>query len=340
MNAHPFRVLCIDGGGVRGHLPALLLAEIERRAGRPADELFDLIVGTSTGGIIGIGVAIGIEACELAQFYPRVGRRIFGGSHAGIPQSKRLFGSVADLAERLDRASRHIGASFGGNPAMDGNSKHRPDGLEAVLREVFGDLRLAQVTTPLAITTFDTAAAMPVVLASRDAVADPMFDLTLRDVARATCAAPTFFPPATITWGGAQRSFVDGGMWANNPAAVGLSEALALTGGRASADTICLVSLGTGAAPGSSLLDQNGTWLGAAHDLAGLATSVWAGELLARRALAASRFHRFQVVDARLAGAMDDPSRERLDALGRAAQQLITDRSDDLDAAIAQLTSG
>ena len=336
--AEQLRVLSIDGGGVRGYLPALLLAELERRAGRPIGELFDLIVGTSTGGIIGIGAAVGIPASELAQFYPRCGRRIFGGTDDKTPLQQHVTGKGSGLAESLDRSARRFGALFGGNPESGGNARHRPDGLESVLRDVFGDLRLSQVHTPLAITTFDSVAAVPVVLASRDALADPIFDLPLREVARATSAAPTFFPPLAVPWAGAERRFVDGGIWANNPAAVALSEALALSGGAMPATAITMVSLGTGAAPGSSVLDQNGSWLGVAKDLAGMATSVWAGELLARRALDATRFHRFQVVDARVAGAMDDPSRERLAALEQAAQGLISKESVALDTVVAQLT--
>ena len=131
---------------------------------------------------------------------------------------------------------------------------------------------------------------------------------------------------------------MDGGVWANNPAAVALSEALAMLGGTGQgADSITMLSLGTGAAPGVSVLDQNSSWVGVAKDLAGMATSVWAGELLARRALDEGRFHRFQVVDARIAGAMNDPSVERLAALRAAAETVIAKQSDALDAAIEQL---
>jgi patatin-like phospholipase/acyl hydrolase len=59
------RVLVLDGGGVRGYLPGLVLAEFERRAGRPLSRLFDLIVGTSTEAIIGIGLAAGVPAQDL-----------------------------------------------------------------------------------------------------------------------------------------------------------------------------------------------------------------------------------------------------------------------------------
>lgn len=325
MTDRTFRVLSIDGGGVRGYLPALVLAELERRAGRPVGDLFDLIVGTSTGGIIGIGAAVGIPASELAQFYPRCGRRIFGGTDKKSDLQKRLFGGGATFAESMERAA--LGFSPSG-------ARYRPAGLESVLQEVFGDQRLAQVRTSLAITTFDSATAMPVVLSSRDAIVDPTCDLLLRDVARATSAAPTFFPPLTVSWAGAERQFVDGGIWANNPAAVGLSEALALTSDSASTPALTMVSLGTGAAPAKPVLEENGLRLGYALDLVSLSTSVWSGELLARRALPAHRFHRFQVVDARIAGAMDDPSTERLAALESAAQTLISRRTSELDAAV------
>src|SRR3954449_12357803 len=81
------KVLCIDGGGIRGLIPALVLAEIERRTGRPTFELFDLIAGTSTGGILACGLTCPGEdgrprhsAEELADLYRTEGPRIFDRS--------------------------------------------------------------------------------------------------------------------------------------------------------------------------------------------------------------------------------------------------------------------
>ena len=311
------RVLAIDGGGVRAHLAALLLAELERRAGRSVDELFDLVVGTSTGGVIGLGVAVGIPAAELAQFFPQVGERIFG--------------RVKGLEQRLEHSSKALGNLFTGA----GGPRHRPNGLAGALRDVFGTDTLSGVSTPLAVTAFDRAASAPVVLSSRDAAADPLFDLSLVDAARATTAASAMFPPLVTQWAGQEHSFTDGGAWANNPAAVALAEAVATTGGECAG--LVMVSLGCGAAPGMSMAALNRSWLGEAQDAVTMASTVWTGEVLARRALDPARFHRFQVVDRRVVGAMDDATAARLAALAAAAADYLAGVGDRLDAAVAQL---
>jgi patatin-like phospholipase/acyl hydrolase len=333
------RVLAIDGGGIRGLIPALLLAEIERRAGVRSSEVFDLIVGTSTGGIIGIGAAIGRPAEELAQFYPSYGRRIFGGDDRRSAFEKRIFGPEDGFWKNLDHAARQMGGPFGGNPSFGGNARHTTDGLEHALREVLGDLHLSAAATELTVTSFDGLTGLPVLFSTRDARADAEYDVLLRDVARATSAAPTYFPPLTMFWGGQTREFVDGGVWANNPSAVALTESLAMTSEREQSSTsILLVSLGTGVAPGGSLFDGNQSWLGVAQDMTGLATSVWSGEVLARRALGVN-YKRLQVLDPRIAGAMDDPSEARLTALTDAAAHLIAAESATLDQLITELVA-
>lgn len=336
----PVKVLSIDGGGIRGYLPSLLLAEIERRAGRPVSQLFDLVVGTSTGAIIGIGLAAGKSAAELSEFYPRYGRRIFGGSDDRTELQRHLWGSGANLRESLDQAAVAIGGPFGGNPRMGGNARHRPDGLESVLAEVLGDISLSQLPTDVALTTFDRLTSMPVVLSGREARANPAYDLPARLAARATSAAPTFFPPLATRWAGRDCEFVDGGVWANNPAAVAMAESIALTTERGlTGSSVLLVSLGTGVVPGGSILDGNGSWLGAAKDLAGLATSVWAGDVLARRALGEARYRRFQVVDPGVAGAMDDPSTARLAVLRAASESMIRRESAAIDVVVGELAT-
>lgn len=336
----PVRILAIDGGGVRGYIPALVLAEIERRAGRPASSLFDLVVGTSTGGIIGIGLCVGRSAQELADFYPSYGRKIFGGSDRPV-WKKRLLGSGENLGESLDIAARTVGSPFGGNPAFGGNARHPATGLEAALREVLGEVRLSESALELAVTSFDGQSAQPVIFSRRDAAANPAFDLPLRDVARATSAAPTYFPPHDLVWAGSQRSFVDGGVWANNPTGVALAESVALTSARSvTGSSVFLVSLGTGVAASGEIFRGTDTWIGSAGDIVKTATSVSAGEALMTRALPPSNYRRLQVVDDRVAGAMDDPSPERLSALNGAAAGLIAASSADIDLIAATLSSG
>ena len=269
--AAPVRVLSIDGGGMRGYIPALVLAELERRLGVPLRSTVDLVVGTSTGAILAIGLAAGMSAEDLAGFYPKHGRTIFGGVERSVWE-RRIWDS-------LDRSARNIGGPFGGNANFGGNARHRPDGLEQVLQAVLGDRRLSDLDMPLAVTTFDANVALPVVLTSSDAKLDPRFDLPLWQAARATSAAPTYFPPFEVDWAGQRRSFVDGGVWANNPAGVAIVESLALTSARGLTGTsVVMVSLGTGVAPPGVLFDADASWLGSARDLAGLATSVWAGD--------------------------------------------------------------
>ena len=337
--ARPVRVLSIDGGGIRGYLPALVLAEIERRAGSPAADQFDLVVGTSTGGIIGIGLAAGLSAQALANFYPTYGRRIFGGAEEPAWKT-RLLGTGTNFAERMGNAARQVGGPFGGNPAYGGNARHRPDGLQAVLREVLGDVRLSQARMSLAITSFDGFLARPVVFSRRDARADATWDLTLRDVARATSAAPTYFPPHEIEWAGRRCSFVDGGVWANNPAAVAVAESIVLTSQAGlTGQSVFLVSLGTGAPSATAAFRGTDSWIGSAGDLVKTATSVSVGHVLASRSVPAQNYRRLQVIDERVAGAMDDPSSQRLDALKAAADGLIRASSRDLDDIVARLNA-
>ncbi|NWL32086.1 patatin-like phospholipase family protein [Paenarthrobacter nitroguajacolicus] len=336
MNSH-LRILSVDGGGIRGYLPALILAEIERRASRPAVDLFDLVVGTSTGGIIAIGLAAGVPVQDLAEFYPRYGRRIFGGSEQ--PEwSKRLFGTGATWSERLMGPANTIGAPFGRDDRWGGNARHQAAGLEGVLEEVLGDTMLSQARLPLLVTSYEAQMGLPVVFSSAEANHDPArFDLPLRSVARATSAAPTFFAPAMMTWAGGPRQFVDGGVWANNPAALAITESIRITASqRRTGTSVFLVSLGTGMAASTPAFAGEGSWLAAFSDLAKIATSITGSDILATRALGDS-YARLQVIDDRIAGAMDDPSLSRLEALQQAAQSLIQSESGEIDRIVANI---
>jgi len=74
------KILSIDGGGIRGIYPATILAEIEKSLPEPLCKYFDLIAGTSTGGIIALGIGLGFKASEIVNFYEKYGANIFGGS--------------------------------------------------------------------------------------------------------------------------------------------------------------------------------------------------------------------------------------------------------------------
>ena len=75
------RILSIDGGGILGTFPAAFLAELEKHLKYPIGAYFDLIAGTSTGGILAIGLAMGLPASKLLDLYEKRGPEVFGQNH-------------------------------------------------------------------------------------------------------------------------------------------------------------------------------------------------------------------------------------------------------------------
>lgn len=195
----PFRLLSIDGGGVRGLLPALVLTELEKRFlnGAPIGNQFDMIVGTSTGGIIALGLGQGLTASEIANLYLERGERIFPVPNAAV------------------RAWRTATGWFG--------TTHDRTALEAELRRVFQDALFENSSVPLCVPAFEGRYSEPYIFKTPHH-ADYKRDGRERlvDVALATAAAPTVFN--AIDRDG--YTFVDGGVWANNPVMVGIVDAL------------------------------------------------------------------------------------------------------------------
>jgi patatin-like phospholipase/acyl hydrolase len=222
-------VLAIDGGGMRGLLAARVLEALEARAGLPVSALFDLVAGTSTGAILALGLVAPaadragprFAASDLVALYRTHGRDIFGRS----------------LLQRI----RSLGGLAG--------PKHDPRAHERVLRQYLGDARLSDALVPVLVTAYDTAAAQPYLFKSyREPRPDgtPVDDELMWQAARASSAAPTYFPPFALAPadGGAERSLVDGGVYANNPAMCALADAYKLFGGGRS--RYLVVSIGTG----------------------------------------------------------------------------------------------
>ncbi len=216
------KILSIDGGGIRGLIPALVLAEIEARCGKPASSCFDLIAGTSTGGILAMGLALGQDAgggkrrpryaaSDLADLYRARGKDIFSRS-----LWKRIS-SGNGLAEEIYSAS----------------------GLEKTLKTYFGEARLSSALTRVLVSAYDIEARNPLFFKSWR----PEYDAVMREAARATSAAPTYFEPALIPVNNEKRALVDGGIFLNSPAVSAYAEALRLFPDE---KDFFLLSLGTG----------------------------------------------------------------------------------------------
>lgn len=223
----PFTILSIDGGGIRGIIPAVLLAELEDRTGCHVSDLFDLVAGTSTGGILALGLTCPGEngtprysASDLVSFYEEEGPDIFHRSGWGLFEKPRSF--------------------F--------DEKYNAEPIERILQERFNGAMLSAATTDVLVPSYDLESRRPYFFTSKDLRDDSSDheDVPMWKVARATSAAPTYFEPYKLDTdtGVDYLSLVDGGVYANNPAACALVEAIAEFD--AAPTDVFMVSLGTG----------------------------------------------------------------------------------------------
>jgi len=222
------RILSIDGGGLRGVVPLLILKEIEKQQGKKIHELFDVIVGTSTGGIIACGLTCTKDGVnpfltidQLIELYTSKGDTIF-------PYSKNFFQKVV------------VGINSIFNP------KFSSKGLDGLLEEYFGDMMLSQTLKPIIVSSYDIKNNEVVMFKTRTAKwSKERFDARLKDVCRGTSAAPTYLPSYEMNFNGKERILVDGGVYINNPAIAAIADILRSRKGIKLEDIECL-SLGTG----------------------------------------------------------------------------------------------
>lgn len=194
----PFKILSIDGGGILGILPCMILAEIEKRFldGEPIGGHFDMIVGTSTGGIIALGLGQGKSAQEISKLYVERGRYIFPGNRV----TRWMRGRAGWALAQYDRTN-----------------------LENELRREFGDGFFGSSSIPTCVPSFEGRYGEPYVFKTPhhpDYKKDRHERLV--DVGLSTAAAPTIF--AAVKRNG--YVFADGGIWANNPAMIGVVDAM------------------------------------------------------------------------------------------------------------------
>ncbi len=208
-----FRILSIDGGGVRGVVPAFFLSEYERLVGHQCAEEFDLLVGTSTGAIIACGLALGISARDLVEFYVRDAPKVFSWPFYLRPQ-------LAKAMYKMVRPSYSLTT------------------LREALDVAFGKRYLSNVRTELRITVVDVGAGESHVFRSSDRNHK---GFSAAAAVSCSCAAPTYFDCGVV--GG--MHYVDGGLWANNPSMVAISEAVRIMGSFRPKE-LRLVSLGCG----------------------------------------------------------------------------------------------
>jgi hypothetical protein len=204
------KILSIDGGGIKGVFPASFLASIEETLGGKVAGYFDLIVGTSTGGIIALGLGLGFSAKEILAFYEERGKEIFSGNVA-VKMLRRL-----------------------------GAAKYEREPLRRALTDIFGTRKLGESESRLVIPSFDLdTGEVHIYKTAHHERLSTDYKAFAVDVALATSAAPTYFP-IHITSSG--QSLADGGLWANNPMGLAVVEGIGMLSWPR--DEIRLLSLG------------------------------------------------------------------------------------------------
>ena len=213
-------VLSIDGGGIRGIIPAMMLHHLETATGHQTADLFDLMVGTSTGGILALGLAqqdpqkpekSRYSARDLAELYANRGSQIFG---------KNLWRQFRSALGIFDE-------SYSASP------------LETALSDYFDASVLGDCRCPTIVTAYDLEARSTAFFKS---FKPEHAQILCKSAARATSAAPTFFEPAQVEVAGKSTALIDGAVFLNSPVVSAYAEALKLFPG----DAITVVSLGTG----------------------------------------------------------------------------------------------
>ncbi|NEO30640.1 MAG: patatin [Symploca sp. SIO3C6] len=338
-----YKILAIDGGGIRGIIPAVILAEIEKRTQKPIFSLFDLIAGTSTGGILALGLTkpkLDLQAADskpkaqysaedFIEMYLDKGDEIFYE-----PFVEKLLGPIEDFLFQ---------------------PKYASSTREEVLREYLGDTPLERCLTEIFVTSYDLEEGIPILFTSKvgkQQIGSRSFrklcrGFTFKDAGMATSAIPTYFPPYrvyTTQNNGGYYALIDGGLVANNPTALAILEAennAAQQGKTLHAQDILIVSLGTGALTETYKYDDVRNWgiLQWTRPLLNLVldggSEVIAGQL--ERSLKAnykdnsSLYYRFQTSLTRELGIIDNTQRGNILRLKTLAEQIIEDRTEEID---------
>lgn len=217
-----FHILSIDGGGILGLYSADILSQIEKEYlnGEPLSSYFNLITGTSTGGIIALALATGCKAEEIKDFYQKYANKIFP-----------------------EKGQKKLGLF---------SHKYSNKQLRLGLNEFFGNKKIKDCKTHVCIPSINASTCTPLVFKTNtDGTKNRDKECRLVDIALATSAAPTYFPVHSF---GSYQGLVDGGLWQNNPSLIGLIEALSCFVGEGKEfDDINILSIGN---PNSSIKES------------------------------------------------------------------------------------
>lgn len=209
-----FRILSIDGGGLRGVVPLTILKKVEELTGKPIWQSFDLIAGTSTGGLIASALTIPKDKTDKskgAKYTLDDLMKIY------LQRGQEIFPPPDDFLERMFK------------PA-DGtlHPMFSDKGIEKVFTDVCGDARMNDALTDIMISTYDLANNAPLFFKTRSSRRNTNQNILIYEIARATSVGPTYLPAFELYYPNdndyPQRLCIDGGVFINNPSMGALAE--------------------------------------------------------------------------------------------------------------------
>lgn len=235
-----YRILSLDGGGIRGLITAIWLKRLQDELKKPLHTYFDLIAGTSTGAILACGISKGIDVDRIIELYELRGREVF----PALP------------SQLWSRATRLF---------SDGTSAPKYDGvgLEKVLKDifrttVFGNLKIK----PTLVTTYDVLGREAYVFKNNK----PAYhSLRVWELCKASASAPTYFPSHVLPVDGVDIPLIDGGVVANNPTACAIAEGMRINSPDDNPDPcelkdFVVASFGTGESTRSISIHESKEW--------------------------------------------------------------------------------
>lgn len=306
------RILSIDGGGIRGIIPAMILEKIETETRLPISSLFHLIAGTSTGGIIALALNKPdkngnpeFSAHAVAKMYEERGTEIF---HSPILHTIRAVNNLID-------------------------GKYPDTGINNVLDDYFKDTMLSESISDVIIPAYEIERRNSFFFTSAETKTGEAEDFPMRLVARSTSAAPTYFPPAMIPTKSSADYYalVDGGLFANNPAMCAFVEAVKMFPNH---QLFLMVSLGTGSITQPIRYDRATNWgliqwaqpiLDCAFDGQSDTVDYQLRHLL-NTSIADHNYFRFQPYLDKDNDRMDDAARDNIRNLKLTAEKLLKDQ--------------
>ena len=326
------RILSIDGGGIKGIVPAVVLLHLEKLLKRLSNnpnsrihDYFDLFSGASTGAIIIAGLLSPdnnnrpkYSSKEILDLYLENGQIIFSSS---------LFQEIKSVSGIV-------------------NVKYDPEGLESVFQKYFGKSELKDLLKPSLIPVYDLSRGKNYFFRQQKALISPRHNFHVKDLLRGATCALTFFPPAQISTvnNKEHRCFIDGGVFANNPALSAYAEFRYHNSDLHAKDTMML-SLGTGRKTTNLDCEVTANW--------GAAEWLYQGSYLTSNAVASASDYQLNAVydnnpnylrldssfDDNQSSSMDNTDKDYLDYLVSLGESIVKDRQSEINAFAEELIS-